>query len=285
MKLWGRSHSLQRKIITAIVMVGLLPLTLSLILTYFTERRALHETIGANFREKAVEAARRVEMKVTRGINEAEQLAATPFLRTSVTEANRSYAGKEPRNIESMIQDWQKEWRRRGKSNEFPLFINRIVTNYLIRLHDIRRADYLGILVTDNQGALVVSSIPQGEYFHGKSTWWQAAFNKGRGAEYVSEIHFDPSYGTHVLIVAVPIWDDDQRAVIGVVSISGGSILRLAAVALELGGTSMNRCEALSRVVAKVRQDVGGCALGHVEFIDGPVDRISCRVDNVARGA
>ena len=219
MKLWGQSHSLQRKIITAIVMVGLLPLTLSLVFTYFTERRALHETIGANFREKAVEAARRVEMKVTRGINEAEQLAVTPFLRTSVTEANRSYAGKDPRNVASMIQDWQKEWRRRGKSNEFPLFINRIVTNYLIRLHDIRRADYLGILVTDNQGALVVSSIPQVEYFHGKSTWWQAAFNEGRGADYVSEIYFDPSYGTHVLNVAVPIFDDDQRAVIGVVSI------------------------------------------------------------------
>ncbi len=219
MKLWGRSHSLQRKIITAIVMVGLLPLTLSLVLTYFTERRALHETIGASFREKAVEAASRVEMKVTRGINEAEQLAATPFLHTSVTEANRSYAGKEPRSIESMIKDWQKEWRRRGKSNEFPLFINRIVTNYLIRLHDIRRADYLGILVTDNQGALVVSSIPQVEYYHGKSAWWQAAFNKGRGADYVSELYFDSSYGTHVLNVAVPILDEDQRTAIGVVSV------------------------------------------------------------------
>lgn len=219
MKLWGQSRSLQRKIITAIVMVGLLPLTLSLVPTYFTERRALHETIGANFREKAVEAARRVEMQVTRGINEAEQLAATPFLRTAVTESNRSYVGKEPRNIESMIQDWQKLWRRRGKSNEFPLFINRIVTNYLIRWHDIRRTDYLGILVTDNQGALVVSSIPQVEYFHGKSAWWQAAFHGGRGAEYVSELYFDPSYGTHVLNVAVPIMDDDQRAAVGVVNV------------------------------------------------------------------
>ena len=219
MKLWGQSHSLQRKIITAIVMVGLLPLTFSLILTYFTERRALHETIGVSFREKAVEAARRVEMQVTRGINEAQQLASTPFLRTAVTESNRSYAGKDPRNIESMIQDWQKQWRRRGKSNEFPLFINRIVTNYLIRWHDIRRTDYLGILVTDSQGALVVSSIPQAEYFHGKSAWWQAAFGKGRGAEYVSEFYFDPSYGTHVLNVAVPILDDDQRTVVGVVSV------------------------------------------------------------------
>ena len=219
MKLWGQSHSLQRKIITAIVLVGLLPLTFSLILTYFTERRALHETIGATFREKAVEAARRVEIQVTRGINEAQQLATTPFLRTAVTEANRSYEGKDQRYIKTMIQDWQKQWRRRRKSNEFPVFINRIVTNYLIRWHDIRRADYLGILVTDNQGALVVGSIPQAEYFHGKRAWWQAAFNEGRGSEYVSEFYFDPSYGTHVLTVAVPILDDQQRRVVGVVSV------------------------------------------------------------------
>ena len=55
-------------------------------MTYIEERRALRETIGANFKEVAVEAARRIEMQVTRGINEAQQLATTPFLRTSVTE-------------------------------------------------------------------------------------------------------------------------------------------------------------------------------------------------------
>src|SRR5687768_8626882 len=152
MKLWSRSHSLQRKIITAIVMIGLLPLGLSLVLTYVEERRALRDTIGANFKEVAVEAARRIEMQITRGINEAQQLGATPFLRTAVTEANRSYAGKEEDSIQAMIKDWQKRWRDREKRSEFPLFINRIVANYLIRWHDIRRADYVAIFVTDNRG-------------------------------------------------------------------------------------------------------------------------------------
>ena len=69
MKLLKSPQSLQRKVITAIVMVGLLPLTLSLILTYIEEQRALRETIGSNFKEIAVEAARRIEMQVTRGIN------------------------------------------------------------------------------------------------------------------------------------------------------------------------------------------------------------------------
>ena len=170
MLFWSRSHSLQRKIITAIVMVGLLPLCLSLVMTYIEERRALRETIGANFKEVAVEAARRIEMQVTRGINEAQQLAATPFLRTSVTESNRTYVDKDEKAVQSMIKAWQKRWRQRDKQSEFPLFINRIVTNYLIRWHDIRKGDYVGIFVTDNRGALVVSSIPQVEYYYGKTS-------------------------------------------------------------------------------------------------------------------
>lgn len=219
MTLWSRSHSLQHKIITAIVMVGLLPLTLLLALTYVEERRALREMTGANFKEVAVEAARRIEMQVGRGMSEAQQLATTPFLRTAVTESNRTYEGKDAQGIQDMIKDWQQRWRQRDKRSEFPLFINRIVTNYLIRWHDIRKSDYVGILVTDQQGALVVSSIPQVEYFYGKMPWWQAV-KKGVGSRgYVSEIAFDPGFGTHVVVVAVPILDDTKGAVIGAVTI------------------------------------------------------------------
>ncbi|MBA2484949.1 MAG: PAS domain S-box protein [Nitrospira sp.] len=219
MLFWSRSHSLQRKIITAIVMVGLLPLCLSLVLTYIEERRALRETIGANFKEVAVEAARRIEMQVTRGINEAQQLAATPFLRTSVTESNRTYQDKDEKTVQSMIKAWQKRWRQRDKHSEFPLFINRIVTNYLIRWHDIRKDDYVGIFVTDNRGALVVSSIPQVEYYYGKTSWWQAVMKGGTGKIFVSDLFFDPSFGTHVLNVSAPILDDEQHVAMGAVTV------------------------------------------------------------------
>ena len=219
MTFWSRSHSLQHKIITAIVLVGLLPLTLLLALTYVEERRALREMTGANFKEVAVEAARRIEMQVGRGMNEAQQLATTPFLRTAVTESNRTYEGKDAHSIQGMIKDWQQRWRQRDKRSEFPLFINRIVTNYLIRWHDIRKSDYVGILVTDQQGALVVSSIPQVEYFYGKTPWWQAVMTGTGPSGYVSEIAFDPSFGTHVIMVAVPILDDAKESAIGAVTI------------------------------------------------------------------
>ncbi len=219
MTLWSRSHSLQHKIIAAIVLVGLLPLTLLLAITYVEERRALREMTGANFKEVAVEAARRIEMQISRGMNEAQQLATTPFLHTAVTEANRTYEGKDAHRIQGMIKDWQQRWRQRGKQSEFPLFINRIVTNYLIRWHDIRKSDYVGILVTDRQGALVVSSIPQVEYLYGETAWWQAVVKGGSHKSYVSEIAFDPAFGTHVLVVAAPILDEMKETVIGTVTI------------------------------------------------------------------
>ena len=219
MTLWSPSHSLQRKFIAAIVLVGLLPLTLLLGLTYIEQRRALREMTGVNFKEAAVEAARRIEMQVSRGMNEAQQLATTPLLHTAVSEANRTYEGKDARSIQGMIKDWQQRWRQRDQQSEFPLFINRIVTNYLIRWHDIRKSDYIGILVTDNQGALVVSSIPQVEYFYGKTSWWQAVVKGGSPRGYVSEIAFDPAFGTHVVIVAAPILDDTKTTVIGTVTI------------------------------------------------------------------
>ena len=219
MAFWSRSHSLQRKIIMAIVMVGFLPLTFLLALTYLEERRALRETTGTSFKEVAVDAARRIEMHVTRVMNEGQQLATTPFLRTAVTEANRTYEDKDPHSIQEMIKDWQQRWKQRDKRSEFPLFINRIVTNYLIRWHDIRKSDYVGILVTDQQGALVVSSIPQVEYFYGKAPWWQAVVKGSSQQPYVSEIMFDPSFGTHVVVVAAPILDDLQKTVIGAVTV------------------------------------------------------------------
>ena len=220
MKLWGRTQGLQRKIIAAIVMVGLIPLILSLVPTYFEERRVLRGAIGGNFTEIAVEAARRIEAQVTRGINEAQQLATTPFLRTAVIEANRGYAGKDEARIQSMIRDWQRRWREREHRHEFPLFVNRIVTNHLIRWHDIRKSDYIGILVTDSQGALVISSIPQVEYYYGKTEWWEAVINGERGEVFVSDLYFDPSFGTHVLNVSVPILDNaEQPRAVGAVTV------------------------------------------------------------------
>ena len=201
------------------VLVGLLPLVLSLLLTYFEEQRALRETAGINFKGIAVEVARKVETQIVRGINEAQQLATIPFIRSAVIDSNRSYVDKDADEIVAHIQEWQERWRQRAHQNEFPEFINQYATNYLTQWHAVRNSDYLAITVTDNQGALVLSSFPQVKFFHGTTPWFQAVFRRSEGQTFVSDLFFDPSFGTHVLNVAVPILDDQRRYVVGAISI------------------------------------------------------------------
>ncbi|MCX5729196.1 MAG: cache domain-containing protein, partial [Nitrospirae bacterium] len=65
----------------------------------------------------------------------------------------------------------------------------------------------------------MVSSSPQVEYFYGKTPWWQAVVKGGGPRGYVSEIAFDPSFGTHVVVLAAPIVDDTTGMAIGAVTI------------------------------------------------------------------
>lgn len=211
--------NLKGKTIVAMVLVGLLPLTLSLLLTYFEERRALRTIAGINFKGVAVELARKVETQITRSINEAQQLATIPFIRTAVTESNRSYVHKNADEIAALIRDWEERWRSQVREHEFPPFVNQYAINYLVQWHAVRKSDYLAILVTDNHGALVLSSFPQVKFFHGDQEWWQAVVQHPQGQMYVSDLFFDPSFGTHVLNVAVPILDDRQQSVVGAISI------------------------------------------------------------------
>ena len=167
----------------------------------------------------AVEVARKVETQITRSINEAQQLATIPFIRSAVTNSNQSYVYKSAEEIQALIQEWQDSWRAQSTQDEFPAFINKYATDYLTQWHAIRKSDYLAIVVVDNKGALVLSSFPQVGFFHGNSLWWQSVMQQGEMQAFVSDLSFDPGFGTHVLNVGVPIWNDARNKIVGAISI------------------------------------------------------------------
>jgi len=201
------------------VLIGLLPLSFSLVITYLEERQAIRDTIGRDFRQIAIEAASKIELQVMQGVREASQLATIPILRGAVIDSNRSYAGRDPGTVRQMVHEWEGRWNKGTKRKQFPDFINKMGTDYLIEWNRIRKAEYIAILVTDSQGALVLSSTPQASYDQSKTQWWKAAFNRGNGQIYVSDLVFDEALGFHVLDVAVPVFDDVQRRAVGAVNV------------------------------------------------------------------
>ncbi len=201
------------------VLIGLLPLSFSLIITYLEERRAIRDTIGRDFRQIAIEAAGKIELQVMRGISEARQLGTIPILRGAVIDSNRSYAGRGQPAVRRMVREWEGRWKAGRKGDRFPDFVNKMATDYLLEWHRIRIAEYVAIFVADSQGALVVSSTPRADYDQSKTQWWQAAYNGGKGQIYVSDLVFDESLGFHVLDVAVPVLDDAQQRAVGAVNV------------------------------------------------------------------
>ncbi len=201
------------------VLIGLLPLSFSLVITYLEERQAIRDTIGRDFRQIAIEAAGKIELQVMQGVSEARQLATIPILRGAVIDSNRSYAGRDPGAVRRMVREWEGRWNKGATREQFPDFINKMATDYLIEWHRIRKAEHIAILVTDSQGALVLSSTPQAEYDQSKALWWKAAFNGGNGRIYVSDLVFDEALGFHVLDIAVPVFDDVHRQAVGAVNV------------------------------------------------------------------
>jgi PAS domain S-box-containing protein len=214
-----RRQSLQRQIITAMVLIGLLPLSFAFVITYLEERRAIQDTIGKDFRQIAIEAAGKVELQVMHGLNEARQLATIPILRGAVIDSNRSYAGRDAPAVRRMVREWETRWNKGKDRDRFPDFVNKMAIDYLNEWYRIRQNEYVAILVTDSQGALVLSSTPHAEYDQSHTQWWQVAYSGGKGQGYVSDLVYDEALGFHVLDVAVPILDDAQKEAVGAVNV------------------------------------------------------------------
>jgi PAS domain S-box-containing protein len=201
------------------VLIGLLPLSFSLGITYHEQRQAFQNTVGRDFQQFAMDAAGKIERQVVQGVNETRQLATIPILRGAVIDSNRSYEGRGLSAIRRMVREWEGRWKARKSRDQFPDFVNKMATDFLLDWHRIRRAEYVAIYVTDSQGALVVSSTPQAAFDQSKAQWWRAAYNGGRGQIYVSDLVFDQTLGYHVLEVAVPILDDAQKRAVGAVNL------------------------------------------------------------------
>ena len=200
-------------------LIGLLPLAFSIFITAYEEYRVIRDTIGRDFQQIAVEAAGKIELQVTQLTSEAQQLATIPIVRSAVIDSNRSYAGRGATSIRRMVQEWEGRWNARKDPDRFPDHLNKMAIDYLIDWIQIRKGEYISILVADNQGALVVSSSPRAAYDQSKSLWWQVSYRGGRGQVYVSDLNFDQELGHHVIDVSAPIWEDAQRKAVGAVNV------------------------------------------------------------------
>ena len=215
-------RTIKGRIVLAIVLVGCIPLLISLILAYMSGMRSLRDVIGGNFQAIAEQAADRLTMLVQSEVQGVRLLASAPLrVRQPVEAANLSYKG-EWADTQRLIQERAKEWEK-GHDNAAGL-LNLELSRFLLETK-VRNGDKMvGLLITDRYGALVAASSEPDHYFLSQEPWWEALQAGGLDRVYVSGLipGQEGSFRSpeETIDIAVPILDDHQHAVIGAIKAS-----------------------------------------------------------------
>ena len=189
-------RGIQRKIVTAILIVGVLPLILGIYLTYLNGRKNLRISIGIKFQEIAKQTANKVDMFIEQKILEAQGLTLSPIIRKVVENANRS--------------------NKEGKDTDTQL-LNNDAANYIKSYQELHKEVYMAILLTDEKGAVIVATKDIEDHYQGGEGWWQIIFNQSKGGTFVSNFYLDKSEGEYFMDMAVPIMDESGKKAIGTI--------------------------------------------------------------------
>jgi signal transduction histidine kinase len=215
-------HTIRGRIVLAIVVVGCIPLLTCLILAYMSGMRSLRDVIGGNFQTIAAQAADRVTMLVQGEIQRVRLLASAPLrIRQPVELANRSYPG-DPSKVSVLLQDRARAWEQSAEAAG--RLLNTELSRFLLETK-VRDGDKMvGILITDRHGALVAATSEPDHYLFGDELWWKTIQSGGGEQVYLSGLIAGRggSFSTpeETIDVAVPIFDDHQRIVIGAIKVS-----------------------------------------------------------------
>jgi len=220
--------SVRTKITVLILGVGLLVVLMGLSVTYGVARNHLQNTIGAQYRELALETGQKVQLIIEANVQEITVLALSSDIRSSVESANAVYSKKRlseadvRKRIETVVALW-----KRSQGAEDP-FVRGFLANPASGLiHGFlqdpdERSEHFSLIVTDQRGLLVGADAKPARVFYGDEVWWQAAFNGGRGSTYISDVKLleEPVEGSekvYTITMAVPVTDATGRRAIGVI--------------------------------------------------------------------
>ncbi|HET6466314.1 MAG TPA: ATP-binding protein [Nitrospiria bacterium] len=219
--------SFKTKITVLILVVGMLVVLMGLSVTYRVARNHLQNTIGAQYRELALETAQKVQLIIEANVTEVTVLALSSDVRNSVELANAAYSKRrlDDAGIQTRIKSLEDLWSR-SKGADDP-FVHGFLANPASDLingflrNPDERAEHLSIIVTDERGLLIGADAKPARIYYGEEPWWRAAFNGGRGSTYISDVETfqettEGSEKVFAITMAVPVMEATGRRAIGV---------------------------------------------------------------------
>ncbi|MCB0005122.1 MAG: GAF domain-containing protein [Anaerolineales bacterium] len=215
-----RNLPLSLKLMLPIVFIVTFGAAVNLHFADSSARETLTDQIGEAFASQAQSLSTQSREFLTASVSSLQTMALAGDIGEQLSQKNSSYVGSTSEILaeinaldEMWVQGQGSEALVRGVTTT-----DRVINPAGYQMAQFRAAfpEHVEMFITDRYGATLAATGELTDYSQADEAWWQAAWNGGDGAVYISDPEYDESAGLTVLLVAVPIYDPDTQAVIGI---------------------------------------------------------------------
>ncbi|MBA2252801.1 MAG: HAMP domain-containing protein, partial [Nitrospirales bacterium] len=218
---------LRGKLISAMLLVGAVPLVVGMGMALVQGTQELHQMAGVNFESLAAEAARTMDLVFSDELTRTTRIARAPL----VVNALELQYGRIQKQEETALLAAEEDARSRWEAGE-PTLLESLTEN---RIADFlkqqvarpegetgqiipasARAATRALFVTNVRGTVVASTTRHVPYTVRDVEWWRTTYDNGVGQPHIGNVYFDSQLDVYAFHISLPIMDRIRYRAIGV---------------------------------------------------------------------
>lgn len=206
------------KLVTTLIITGVIPLLIAISITFFVGIRQSRETIGPRFQQLSEKARESIVLRLTASVRAIRNLAVLPLTVESLSSATMAS------EISPKISAWEtarfdEQWPKLSEEDQ-PLkgILENPLAEMFTAFNSVENA-FGEVFATDATGRLVAATEKTTDYWQADEDWWQKAYNDGQGQLHLSGVSLDESVGIYSTDICVPVKAirDGQERVAGII--------------------------------------------------------------------
>ena len=214
---WGRS--MRNKLLVAFTGVTLIAASALAVFAFVSTNNILRQGLEGELTQHTDGVAVSIGNLLDAQVNIITTLSLNEVLQQTVEEINRTYDGNSS-EIQSILDTRDTQWRAAdaADNNNDPLVREYLNNQAALELREFQRTfpNHVEVFITDVYGGQAGTTNRTSDYLQSDEDWWQAAYNNGEGALYISEPEFDESSNALALLIALPIRNRESGKIIGI---------------------------------------------------------------------
>lgn len=214
---WGRS--MRNKLLVAIIGTTLVTATALAVYVYVSANSILRRGLEGELSQHADGIAVSIGNLLDAQIDTMKTLSLNEILQLTVEEINNTYTG-DASTIQTTLEARDEQWRSAdaADNDNDPLVQEYLNNQAALELKEFQKTfpSNVEVFITDVYGGQAGTTNRTSDYYQADEDWWQAAYNNGNGAVYISKPEFDESANALAVLIAMPIRNRETGVIEGI---------------------------------------------------------------------